>query len=269
MLRELDHVFKRTYISQNRAIESLADIANRFPCKFWQDAHILDIQKNGRSQSEIQELFLPILREKCGSGIDYRDSSGGIFVYLDDGIFSGNRVIQDLSDWTQTDAPDNATLYIIAIAIHEGGRYWIEKNEMTWKFGKRIDHRFPMVNHFTFENRRTYRDRSDVLWPTTDVPVSEDFSPRNPTLPFTNRIFSSEQGRQLLESEFMKAGFQIIKHHTQVSPLLKSLGFSNFEPGFGSLLVFYRNCANNCPLALWWDVGEYWCPLFPRKTYQR
>ena len=266
MLRELDYVFKRTYVSRNRAREVLAEIANRFPCKFWQDAHILDIQQDGRSQSEIRDLFLPILQARCGSDIDYQGSSGGIFVYLDDAIFSGNRVIQDLSYWTQTDTPYNATLHVITIAIHKGGRYWIEKRH--GNPGSKPYCRFPMVNQFTFENRRACRDQSDVLWPTADVFESEGFFPRNPILPFVSRIFSSEKGRQLLENEFLKAGRQIINRHTQISPSLKPLGFSNFEPGFGSLLVFYRNCANNCPLALWWDVGG-WHPLFPRKTYQR
>ena len=266
MLRELDHVFKRTYVSRNRAIELLAEIANRFPCKFWQDAHILDIQQDGRSQSEIRDLFLPILQERCGSDIDDQGSSGRIFVYLDDAIFSGNRIIQDLSYWTQIDAPHNATMHIITIAIHKGGRHWIEKRHGDPE--SKLCCRFPMVNQFTFENRRAYRDQSDVLWPTDNVFVSKDFLFRNPVLPFTSKFFSNEQGRQLLESEFLKVGNQIIKSHDQIKPLLKPLGFSNFEPGFGSLLIFYRNCANNCPLALWWDLGG-WYPLFPRKTYQR
>jgi hypothetical protein len=34
--------------------------------------------------------------------------------------------------------------------------------------------------------------------------------------------------------------------------------------GFGSLIVTYRNCPNNAPLALW--VDHPWYPLFPRTT---
>ncbi len=34
--------------------------------------------------------------------------------------------------------------------------------------------------------------------------------------------------------------------------------------GFGSLVVTFRNCPNNAPLALW--VGDPWYPLFPRTT---
>jgi hypothetical protein len=34
--------------------------------------------------------------------------------------------------------------------------------------------------------------------------------------------------------------------------------------GFGSTLVTFRNCPNNCPLAFW--AGYPWYPLFQRKT---
>jgi hypothetical protein len=34
--------------------------------------------------------------------------------------------------------------------------------------------------------------------------------------------------------------------------------------GFGSLIVTFRNCPNNTPLALW--AGDPWYPLFPRIT---
>ena len=34
--------------------------------------------------------------------------------------------------------------------------------------------------------------------------------------------------------------------------------------GFGALVVTFRNCPNNAPLALW--AGDPWYPLFPRKT---
>lgn len=34
--------------------------------------------------------------------------------------------------------------------------------------------------------------------------------------------------------------------------------------GFGSMLVTFRNCPNNSPLALW--AGDPWYPLFPRKV---
>ena len=34
--------------------------------------------------------------------------------------------------------------------------------------------------------------------------------------------------------------------------------------GFGSMIVTFRNCPNNAPLALW--TGDPWYPLFQRTT---
>ena len=113
MLRELDHVFKQTYVSRDRAQQLFATIADRFPLEFWQNANILNIQRNGHSQAEIRELFLQILRERYDSDISYRGSEEGAFVYLDDAIFTGTRVIEDLSDWTQNHAPAKVSLHII------------------------------------------------------------------------------------------------------------------------------------------------------------
>ena len=70
----------------------------------------------------------------------------------------------------------------------------------------------------------------------------------------------------MLEQEFLKAGAKI---KYELCPDLKEnhwpLGYDVFKcVGFGSLLVTYRNCPNNCPLVLW--AGAPWFPLFPRKT---
>ena len=138
-------------------------------------------------------------------------------------------------------------------------------------FGKEINLQFWTPRKF--ENRRSYRDNASVLWPAT-VPENPDvveylssegrslerFQPRvvsrNPISPF-----ATESGRQLLEEEFLRAGARIINSHNEVRPALKPLGFSSFEPGFGSLVAFYRNCPNNTPLALWWGLGG-WYPRY-------
>ena len=274
MLRELDFVLQRTYVSRSRAQQMLATIAGHFPCDFWRDTHILDIQRNdGHSQAEMLELFLPILREQCGPGIGYQGAPGGEFIYLDDAIFTGNRVIQDLTRWTSEAAPAKATLHIMTFASYRGGRYWINQNAASWKSGKEIAHRCVYIDTFDFENRRYYRDQSDVLWPTAEVYSAEGFAPRYPVVG-SSRIFASEEGRQLLELEFFNAGLRIQGFAREPNPALKPLGFYQFNPGFGALFVTYRNCPNNCPLALWYGEPERyppshplgrWYPLFSRK----
>lgn len=274
MLRELDFVLQRTYVSRSRAQQLLTTIAGHFPCDFWRDAHILDIQRNdGHSQAEMLELFLPILRERCGPGIGYQDSPGGEFIYLDDAIFTGNRVIQDLTRWTQRQSPAKAALHIMTFALYRGGEYWIDQNAARWKSGKEIDYNCSMIDSFYFENRRYFRNQSDVLWPTAEVYSAEGFAPRYPVAG-SSRIFASEEGRQLLEREFLNAGIKIQGFANDPNPMLKPLGFHRFNPGFGALFVTYRNCPNNCPLALWYGEPERyppshplgrWYPLFSRK----
>ena len=277
MLRELDHVFKLTYISRDKAFQLLRQIAGNFSCEFWREAHILNIQRNGSSQREIRELFRQILRNRCGHDINYRGSAGGDFVYLDDAIFTGERVIDDLSHWLQNQTVENATLHVMVIAIHELGRHWIEieQNLERLKTEKQISINMRVFfNEFVFENRHLYRNQSDVLWPIAGVYSDADFQPRQPEYR-VSRCFTSEQGRQLLEQAFLDAGQKIQNFANEPNPILKPLGFYRFNPGFGSLLVTYRNCPNNCPLALWYGNPEYppnhpfgrWYPLFPRKTY--
>lgn len=171
-------------------------------------------------------------------------------------------------------APASGTLRVIVIGLHEGGKYWIEQNAEQIKSGKQFDVRFHRFDGFAFENRRTYREQSNVLWPTADIYDDGNFCPRLPG-GRASHPFATEQGRQILEREFLNAGLHIQSFANNPSPRLKPLGFYRFQPGFGSLFVTYRNCPNNCPLALWYGDPSYgpnhplgrWYPLLSRKTY--
>lgn len=78
-------------------------------------------------------------------------------------------------------------------------------------------------------------------------------------------LFSGENGRGLVEQEFLKAGVGIRDQSPYLTKYQRPLGNSVLETlGFGSMIVTYRNCPNNAPLALW--AGDPWYPLFPRKT---
>ena len=125
-----------------------------------------------------------------------------------------------------------------------------------------------------------------MLWPAS-IPddaaltayIAEEqrfpFEPRQPGARWEHDVFSSEQGRQLLEREFLLAGMRIRSFCQNPNPAMRPLGFSAFGVGFGSLIVTFRNCPNNSPLALWWGDPSAlpnhpfsrWRPLFPRKTY--
>jgi len=78
-------------------------------------------------------------------------------------------------------------------------------------------------------------------------------------------LFSSDAAKILLEQEFLKAGVHIRQICPNLSAVQRPLGHMTLETlGFGSLIVTYRNCPNNAPLAFWVDAP--WYPLFPRTT---
>ncbi len=294
LLGEMDHVLKSTYFKRDKVIEFLGNLvrtdklAGAHPCEFWKSANFLDIQQNGHSQQEMLQIFGESLKAQCKLDIKKCGSCGGPHIYLDDVLFSGGRVGNDLSGWLQQDAPAGGTVHIIVIASHALGEWQslrrIKEDART--ADKKFD--FRCWRAITFENRKIHRNSSEVLWPAV-IPddaqlqayMAEEqrypFEPRQAGGKLQHDLFSSEQGRQLLEREFLLLGVRIRSWCQNPSRAMRPLGFSAFGLGFGSLIVTFRNCANNCPLALWWgdpDAGadsplSRWYPLFPRKTYRQ
>ncbi len=294
LLKEIDHVFKQTYFDKDLVSDIFNNrvknekITGEEPRAFWRSANFLRIQQGGHSQEELLILFGESLKKQLGVEIDNCGKKGGPFIYLDDVLFSGSRIGNDISLWLQQDAPEEATVHIFVFAVHTLGEWQMMeriKKEATVA-GKRID--FQLWRSVTFENRKYDRNISEVLWPV-ELPDDEalkkyceeekrfPFEPRIPGRKLTNEIFSSEEGRQLLEREFLLAGIRIRNLCKNPAKVMRPLGFSNFGLGFGSMIFTYRNCPNNCPLALWWGDSEassssplgQWYPLLPRKTYSQ
>jgi hypothetical protein len=292
ILAELDHVLKCTYFSRSRVetfLTKLAtneDLAGKNPCAYWRKANFLDIQRKGHSQKEMLTTFSAILENTCGFTIDACGSEDGDFVFLDDAIFSGTGISHDLSSWIEEAAPAKARVNIISIVLYTGSE-WVFRvpiAEAIKRSGKKIS--FQHWRAKEFENQKNHRNISEVFWPV-GIPDYADvksyvasekkfaFDPRTPGGKTKHPIFSSEEGRQILEFHLLSAGVRIRGFCKEPSPILRPLGFSRFGLGFGSTIVTYRNCPNNAPLALWWgDPGapnshpfSKWYPLFPRKTY--
>jgi len=262
-------------------------LAGPDPCAFWRDAHILDIQQQGHSQTDIRVLFGEALLRECGiKSPDDCGSADGAFIYLDDVVFSGSRIGSDFTEWIKTDAPSCATVHILVIAAYSLGE---------WQCAKRLKEEARLANkNLTFrfwaamrlENRRAYRSTSEVLWPRAtpedealkaymDLETRFPFTPRTPGGNLKHALFTYEEGREVLERELLMAGMRIRSFCQNPSRALRPLGFSQFGLGFGSMIVTYRNCPNNAPLALWWGDPcapkshpfSKWYPLVPRKTY--
>lgn len=280
ILREMDHVLKRTYFSRKGTRKFLAGLfqtkklVGDDPCAFWNGVKFLDIQGGGASQKEMLALFSKVLEKQCGFAVAGCGAEPEAFLYLDDAIFTGNRVRRDLEAWINEDAPEKAKLHVVVIATHEGSYYSRNKvSEAAKAAGKKIG--ITWWRAINLEDRKKYTDTSDVLRP---VAIPDDdavrayvdamhYKPhlRNAGQVGGKGIFSSDAGRQLLEGEFLKAGARIRQMCPNLGESQRPLGHTSIEAlGFGSMIVTFRNCPNNAPLALW--VGAPWHPLFPRTT---
>ena len=281
ILAELNHVLKKTYVTRATVEKFLGKmlttekLAGNHPCVFWQTANFLNIQGAGNSQREMLGMFEIVLQETCGLGLDDCGSDHGPYIYLDDAIFTGNRIRNDLSAWIQSSAPPTAEVHVAVLGFHRGGQ-WYAKTGLT-KTASAVDkdviiHWWSLVK---FEDRKRYIANSDVLRPSTIPPdaavqayaegLGYDPVLRSESRVGENRIFSSAAGRNLLEQEFLKTGVHIRSICPNLNEYQRPLGNMVLQTlGFGALIVTFRNCPNNCPLAFW--VDDPWYPLFPRKT---
>lgn len=289
-LTEFDHVIRHSFIEKSDVITFFDDELLTFkglvgddPVAYWAASNFLRVQQDGQSQKHMISLLGERLKLAFNLDISKCGSARGNFIYLDDVLFSGNRISSDLEKWILNDAPQKAVVQVILIAFHTGGQYYISntrlkkviatsKKDITVNFWRILE----------IQNQAYWKYTSDVLWPASipAIPEVQAYVAAEERFPHQLRqpggktmFFSSEQGRHVLEQEFLIAGVKIRNKIANPKSVLRPLGFSMFGVGFGSLIVTYRNCPNNCPLALWWGdpdakSGPFnWYPLLPRKTY--
>lgn len=284
ILAEMAQLLAKTYISRRRMKSFLIDLATSEdfcggdPTAFWTSANMLNIQQGGNSQLDLLTMFGEVLRQEFGLVLSECGREGGPFVYLDDGIFSGGRLFQDLKAWIER-APIECNVRIVVVVVHTGGQYWVHEQigRLAEKTGRKIA--LSWWADYQIENRAACRSSSDVLWPTAIPPgplaeayvhyVTEGETKklllRTGTSVGRNGLFSSHEARVLLEQQFLAQGLYIRNKSPNLPDVARPLGQTLFRSlGFGSTFVTFRNCPNNCPLVFWGEGG--WFPLFPRTT---
>ncbi|MBB2793635.1 UNVERIFIED_ORG: hypothetical protein GGD58_002494 [Rhizobium pisi] len=282
ILAELGHVFGKTYFTRKNVEQFLGAITvnekltGGDPTAFWKNAVVLHLQTAGNSQRDMLAVFDAALQKACGISLaNCGQAPINTFVYIDDVLFSGGRIKHDVTRWIKEAAPNKAKLAIITIAFHRLGQWRTGKDiaEAAKEAGKQIEVSWWRV--FELEDRKTYMANSDVLRPTA-VPADPataayvaglNLAPvfRTPGQLGALGLFSSENGRALLEQQFLVSGVQVRAQCPYLNAYMRPLGNSMMgTTGFGSMIVTYRNCPNNAPLVLW--AGNPWYPLFPRKT---
>jgi hypothetical protein len=174
-----------------------------------------------------------------------------------------------------TTAPNSAEVLIITLGLHVGGQYYAREKlaEVAKAAGKSI--MLHWWHRILIEDRKSETYVSDVLRPAV-LPSDAEVQAYALALRFPpvlrtagnvggNKFFSSEAGRSLLEQQMLKSGLHIRKICPRLPANMRPLGYMILQTlGFGSLIVTFRNCPNNAPLALW--AGDPWYPLFARKN---
>ena len=282
LIAELVQVLGQTYIPKTRVQSFLAALVGNEkltggnPKTFWEGARLLNIQKRGSSQREMIAMFAVPLMSQLGLNTSESRKTPACYVYMDDGLFSGNHILGDLRDWLACDAPAETTVHVVVIALHRGGQYYARTalEKVANEKGKKIT--FSWWRIIELEDRRKYTNSSDVLRPTLipDDVVTKAYvaSMQHPPVLRMARsgvgdlkIFSSEEARSLLEQLFLTKGANIRTVCQQLNQYQRPLGNMVLETlGFGSAIMTFRNCPNNAPLVFW--AGAPWHPLFERKT---
>ena len=292
ILDEMAHVLRYNYISRQTMLGFLEALLHELPNgsdprTFWQSLNFLRLPGTGRSQSEMLNALASLLEERLGLSMAECGSPTGPYLYLDDVLYTGQQLLRTLGTWLQLKAPAGACVVVAMMATHTYGDYAVNRKLMPYLHHKQINlHWFRGAE---IENRLTYRNEAEVLWPTV---VSDDRHAqwylhaltaelgyqgrtlmfREPRWTDSTSCFSSERGRQLLEDNLLRKGAYLTSICKKPAEDMRPLGYTNLGSfGFGALCFTYRNCPNNCPLAFWWGGTDksyplnQWYPLFPRR----
>lgn len=281
LLKELNFVLAQSYIQKKHLqdfIENKIIHPHTKPtinAQVFNHSTLLDIQGAGNSQRDCIAIFRELLQANAGIDISINNANATNQIYLDDVIYSGQRMRTDVSNWILAAAPPECNLYIMSHSMHRLSLWYstgfIEKKIAESK--KKINLKWVYGN--IIEDRLAFTDTSDVLRPVAGdngqsvnnyiQTMSKPPVYRRPGNVGGRAFFSSDAGRQLLENEFLKAGARIKEICPKFKVQHRPLGYMSLESlGFGTMIVTYRNCPNNAPLALW--AGHPWYPLFPRSN---
>jgi hypothetical protein len=292
VLIETYKILERNYFTKKNFLEFIdtiiksQGIKNEIGESYWRKVSLLNIQKNGKSQTELNEIFGRKLFNLYKIS-NFSKELSSEYIYLDDFIFSGGRLFADMSEWISKKAPNKCNICIITIGVFTSSIWQIDikLKDLVKKLGKNINFTFKCFGTFRLKNKLVEKDHSEVFWPTESITqldgypqflIKERFSPeyRNKNND-ENRIFSITN-REEYEKIIFKYGLKIMSFSSKNSSVVKPLGYSTYRGfGFGSTIFSFRNCPNNNPLVFWWGNPtaksshpfSKWYPLFQRKTY--
>jgi hypothetical protein len=299
ILSEMASIMQHFYYSKTRIKECLRNFLSHDvfgscdPRVLLPHISFLRIQRKGSSQRAMLALVDEILYEEYNCSLNLCATSNVyLYVYVDDALYTGNRLRYDLTfgtnapSWIINDAPYNCILMIYTVAAHSFGKSYAEThiNEAARQKGIKVYWKYSLL----IDDTRSVQSKAEMLWPealyynqTVNNYILQlrslsaqrngfdyDFF-RFARVPYQETLFSSAKARRIVETAFLTKGVQIIAACQTTASSLRPLGFMKLSSlGFGTFFTTYRNIANNCPLVLWWGVRG-WYPLFPRSINEQ
>lgn len=285
VLRETARLLRATYVSNAKILAAIGRIAAapRGGSDFWRTVGFLRIQERGSSQIQMLADLEAVLTERFGLSTENEVSEANAYLYIDDVLFTGNRVRYDLTRWLNENNIRNAEVHVVTIVAYSQGLGYARHHLEPLFAARNSVVRFSQTKKL--ENRLDYARDSEVFWPT-NLPDDErvnawretfegqaHFSPRPPGGRGSTTLFSSEASREIIEQAFLRKGAHIYSLSENPNASMRPLGFAPIRtPGFGATVITARNCPNNAPLAMWWgdpnSCGPLsrWRPLLPRRV---
>ena len=291
ILTEMDRILGRYYMSRKIAADRLATLIHHEPffgsnpVEILRNTKFLSIQRHGNSQNDLLNLINDVLLSQFGLALSDCGKHPQQYIYLDDGLFTGNSALYDCREWMQNAvAVKGSILHFIFFATHASGLSYLQKKIKPHEIQYGIS-----TKYWTFLPLQDRKGNIESYWPVDGMYTEQvkqynellcqkaSYSPRlfrPENLPLEETIFSSIEARNIVTSAFLEAGVSISMLSQNGKEELRPLGYEKLASlGFGSFFVSYRNIPNNAPLALWWGNPEAspenplskWYPLFRRK----
>lgn len=266
ILEETLHILTRQYYSRE-AIENLVD---GILCKIREQVGSFEsiIFANPQEQGSSQKILYTIISEKLGE--EFRGQSADftepdkIYVYIDDGLYTGGRARTDLVALIEL-LPPNSRLYVFYLFAYSNACSYREDQITELAKNKKIEICFDWGR--MFYNERSCKAKSiDFVWPTILARKDEEVlayeaklkeTQKANYLYYNNYVYQKEKGMFSSYDAEERVGYAFLKYGIKIC---NQLNKSTFRPlglttppsfGFGSLVATDYNISNTAPFP-WW-----------------
>lgn len=169
ILSEIDHIFSEFYVSREKTKECLRqlicdeEVLGKNKRDRLLNSTFLKIQENGNSQQDLLSIIDEILTEEYGISIN-ECKGNGIYFYIDDCVFTGNRFRYDLVPWIEKTTFGKGTKIITYhLAIHLSGFYYAKTSIVSAAQKKQVE--VLSYGDIQLNNDRKIGQDIATLWP--------------------------------------------------------------------------------------------------------